>query len=75
MGTILTVEDKQFVDAVRQNLILHLILDASSGNNGVEFYAQFIGEFATLGQQLLRYFLYQCAFYFAIYKYVVHIIQ
>jgi len=56
----LTVEDKQFVDTVRQNQIFHLALDACTGNNGVEFYAQFIGELATLGQQLLRYFLYLC---------------
>ena len=50
----LTVEDKQLVDTIGQNLILNLALDASTGNNGVELYAQFIGELATLGQQLLR---------------------
>ncbi len=69
----LAVEDKQLVNAVGQNLIFHLALDASTGNDGVEFHSQFIGELATLGQQLLRYFLYQGTFYFAIYKYVVHI--
>ena len=70
---ILSVEDKQLVDAVGQNLLPHLALDVGTGNNGVELYFQFIGEFATLGQQLLRYFLYLSTFNFAIYKYVVHI--
>ena len=41
--------------------------------NGVELNLQFIGELATLGQQLLRYFLYLSTFNFAIYKYVIHI--
>ena len=67
----LGIEHKQFINTVRQNLILNLALDACTSNNGVELYIKFIGELATLGQQLLRYFLYLSTFYFAIYKYVV----
>ena len=51
---------------------LHAIV-AGTGNNSVELNTQFIGELATLGQQLLRYFLYLSTFYLAIYKYVIHI--
>ena len=69
----LAVEDKQFVDAIGQNLVFHLSLDAGAGNNGVQFHTQFIGEFATFGQQLLRHFLYVSTFYLNINKYIIHI--
>ena len=39
----------------------------------MQLHTQFIGELATLGQQLLRYFLYLSTFYLAIYKYIIHI--
>ena len=49
----LTVEDKEFVHSIGQNLIFNLALDTSSCNNSMQFYAQFIGQFAALGQQFL----------------------
>ena len=70
------VEDKEFVNAIRQNLIFHLILNTRADNHGMEFYIQLIGQLAALGQQFLRNFLNGCAFNFAIYKYVVsHILS
>ena len=68
----LSVEDEELVDAVRQNLIFHLALDASAGNYGVKVYAELIGELASFGEKFLRHFLNLSAFYLAIYKYVVH---
>ena len=68
-----SVEDKELVNTVRQNLVLHLAFDACTNHHSVEFHFQFIGEFATFGQQLLRYFLYGRTFNLAIYKYVIHI--
>lgn len=65
------VEDEQLVNAVGQNLFFHGALDARSGNDGVKFHAEFIGQLAALCEQLLRYFLYLGALYFAIYKNVV----
>ena len=49
----LGVEDKELVHAVRQNLVLHLALDASTSHDGVEVHTELVGEFAALGQKLL----------------------
>ena len=69
----LAVEHEQFIHAVWQNLCLYLALDACAGNNGVELHAELVGELASLGEQLLRYFGHDRALYLAIYEYVVHI--
>ena len=66
------IENKQFIHTVRENLLLHLTFDACSGNNGMEFHTQFVGELAALGEQILRYFGNGSAFDLAIYKYVIH---
>ena len=38
----------------------------------MELHALLVSELTTLGEQFLRYFGNGCAFYLAIYKYVVH---
>ena len=57
------VEDEELVHAIRQDLVFHL-----ASHHGVQLHTQRIGELATLGQQLLRYFLYVGLFYLAIDK-------
>lgn len=67
------VENKQLVNAVGQNLILHLIFNTRTDDHGMEFHIQLIGQLAALGQQFLGNLLNLCTFNLAIYKYVVHI--
>lgn len=56
----------------KENLILYLTLDAGTSHDGMELHALLVSELTTLGEQFLRYFGNGCAFYLAIYKYVVH---
>ena len=67
-----SIEHKQLVHAVRQNLVFHLAFYFCACHDGMQLNVQLIGELATLGQQLLRYFGYGCAFNLTIYKYIVH---
>ena len=47
------VEDKEFVDTVRQHLLLDFTLDAGANHDGVEFHTQLVGQLAALGQKFL----------------------
>ena len=67
-----SVEDKEFVDAVGEYLLLHLALDSGADDHGMELHAELIGQLAAFGQKFLRNFLHGGAFNFTIYKYVVH---
>ena len=69
------VKDEELVDAVGEDLLLHLALQAGARGDGVEFHAQFVRQLAALGKQFLGYFGDLCAFGFAIYKYVVHTVS
>jgi hypothetical protein len=71
----LTVEHEQLVNAVGKNLVFHLALDAGTGNDSVELHTQFVGQLAAFSKQFLRNLGNLCAFDFAIYKYVVHILN
>ena len=51
---------------------LYLALDTGTSHDGMELHALLVSELTTLGEQFLRYFGNGCAFYLAIYKYVVH---
>ena len=62
----------ELVHAVGENVFLHLSRNAAAGGDGFELHAQFVGQFASLGEKLERYFLNRELIYFAIYKYVVH---
>ena len=69
----LCVEDIELVYAVGKNLVFNFAFDACSGNNGLKVHTELVGQLAAFGQKLLGDFLHGGAFYFTIYKYVVHI--
>ena len=69
------VKDEKLVHAVGEDLGFHLPLQAGSGGDGMELYAQLVRELAALGKQFLGDFGDLCAFRFAIYKYVVHTVS
>ena len=70
----LCIKDVQTVHAVRQDLLLHLACYAASGNHSLQLYTQGVCQFTALGKQFLAHFGNTCAFYLAIYEYVVHIL-
>ena len=45
-----SVEYKQLVDAVGQYLAFHFALDACTGNHGVEFNTELVGQLASFGE-------------------------
>ena len=63
----------ELIHTIRKNFFLYLAFDARASHDSLELHAQFIGEFATLGKEFIRYFLYLSLIYFAIYEYVVHV--
>ena len=68
------IEDEEFVDAVRQHLLLDFALDAGADGDGVQLHAEFIRQLAALGEKFLRDFAHFGAFNLNIYKNVVHIL-
>lgn len=68
----IAVKDKDLVHAIGEYLALNLVLDACSAYYRMQFHAQFVGQFAALGEQFLRNLLHLGAFYLYIYEYVVH---
>ena len=72
MGTNPQHRKQITIYTIREDLVFHLTLDASTGNDGMKLHALLVGELTTLGEQFLRYLGNGCAFYLAIYKYVVH---
>ena len=47
------IKNKEFVDAIRQYLVLYLPFDASSSYNRVELYTQLIGQLTAFGKEFL----------------------
>ena len=62
----------QFVNAVAQDFLFHLALDAVARSDGFELNAKLVGQFAAFGEEFKRHFLNRVFIDFAINEYVVH---
>ena len=67
------IKDVQAIHSVGEDLLFHLSCDAASCGYGLQLHAQRVGQFAALGKQFLAHLSHLCAFYLAIYEYVVHV--
>ena len=67
-----SIEYEEFVNAIRQNLFFNLTFDIGTDDDGMELYAELVGELASFRQQFLRDLLNEGVLYLYIYKYVVH---
>ena len=67
------IKNVKHVNAVRQHLFFNMSLNACAGTHCLEFYSETVGKLTPFGEKFKTYLFNGSLFYFAIYKYVVHI--